>query len=292
MASRRDKFPGLPEEQLPLDVADAPSVEPRFDPDQYRAFGSVPTMLGKRIDVPPFERLDGLAWQRTEPAVLTQGLFGVEGNTAVNGLALGSEYYKAIIRNHDAFQASIRNTTQAANRQAGDVRAREKELRSVAGALHSKQDRHEKILSGLETQRDVLATLSDMQRTPGYHRHLTETDMRLLATTAWDQSFMGMLKVLKDQHDLSNNDFIEMSQALSYRLLRGPQKERIRNWGDMLTLGTRYNRGVSTMFAHSLHTIERGRETLDHRLEEFYEANDITTPASYVVRQTTELESE
>ena len=291
MPSRRDKFPGLPEEQLPLDVEEAPAAEPRFDPDQYRAFGSVPTMLGKRIDVPPFERLDNLAWRRTDPAGIERGLFGVEGNTAVNGLALGSEYYKAIIRNHDAFQASIRNTTQAANRQTGDLRAREKQLRSVAGALRSKQERHEKILSHVATQQEGLAKLADMQKTPGYHRHLTEADVRLLATTAWDQNFMGMLSVLKDQHDLTNNQFIEMSQALSYRLLRGAQKERVANWGAMLGLGMRYNRNVATMFTHSLSTIERERETLEGQLEEFYETNGITTPASYVVRQTTELES-
>ncbi len=291
MPSRRDKFPGLPEEQLPLEVEAAPATESRFDPDQYRAFGSVPTMLGKLVDVPPFERLDNLAWQRTEPAVLAQGLFGVEGNTAVNGLALGADHYKAIIRNHDAFQASIRNTTQAANRQTSDVRAREKELRSVLGALHSKQERHEKILGNLETQRDVLATLSDMQRTPGYHRRLTEVEVRVLANTAWDQSFLGMLRVLKDQHDLSSNDFIEMSQAMSYRLLRGPQKERIHNWGDMLALGTRYNRAVGTMFTHSLHEVNRGQETLEGQLEAFYEQNGLTSPAAYVVAQTTELES-
>lgn len=291
MPSRRDKFPGLPEEQLPLDVAEAPVSEQRFDPDQYRAFGSVPTMLGKLVDVPPFERLDSLAWQRTEPAVLARGLFGVEGNTAVNGLALGADHYKAIVRNHDAFQASIRNTTLAANRQTGEARAREKDLRSVLGALRSKQERHEKILSGLETQREVLTTLSDMQRTPGYHRHLTETDVRLLATTAWDQSFLGMLRVLKDQHDLTNNDFVEMSQAMSYRLLRGSQKDRIHNWGDMLALGTRYNRAVGTMFTHSLHEVTRGHESLEGQLEAFYEQNGLTSPASYVVGKTTELES-
>ena len=292
MPSKRDKFPGVPEEQLPLEIeAEASVAEPRFNPDQYRAFGSVPTMLGKRIEVPPFERLDGLAWQRTEPAALAQGLFGVEGNTAVNGLALGSDFYKAIVRNHDAFQASIRNTTQAANRQTGDVRAREKELRSVAAALRSKQERHEKILSGIAAQQEGLEKLIDMQKTPGYHRRLTEVDVRMLAATAWDQSFMGMLRVLKDQHDLTNNDLIEMSQALSYRLLRGPQKDRVQNWGSMLALGSRYNRNVATMFGHSLRTITRGQEELEQRLGEFYEANNITSPAEYVVRQTTELES-
>lgn len=292
MASRRDKFPDQPEE-LPLSIDTSPDVTTqRFNPDQLRAFGSIPNMIASNIDAPAFDRLDTWAWEHSAPAALESGLFGrpEPNGTAVNGLVLGAEYYTAIIRNQDAFEASIRAKTLAANRNTNDIRLAEKELRSAQQSLVSKKTRHEKVLTGLADVRNALDTVSDMQRTPGYHRNIGEADVRLLATTVWEQSFMAMLGALKDHHGLTNEQTIDMTQAMSYRLLRGPQNDKVKNWGEMLRLGTRYNRSTSTLFARSAHQIDLRLGEVEQSFDDLYERFGIQTPGQHVVARTVEID--
>lgn len=119
MISRRNKFPGLPGEELPLDLPTVKTSQ-RFDPEQYRAFGSVPSMLGSRFRTLRFDQLETHAWDRTDPEVLDIGLFGVKGGTAYNGLVLGAEFHEALIRHQDRFLGSIDAKTTAANQLGTD----------------------------------------------------------------------------------------------------------------------------------------------------------------------------
>jgi hypothetical protein len=214
------------------------------------------------------------AWQRSEPSVIKQGLYGKQDGNAVNGLVLSPEQYQAIIRNQDAFTASIQAKTQAANRQTNDVRAREKGLLSVAGALSSKSDRHEKVLKGLSDEASNLLQLQEWQRSPSYWK-TSEVEMRAMASMAWHDTFYRTLQTLKDQHDLTNEQFVDLTQAMAYRLTRGPQRDRIRNWGKMLDFSVEYNRDVSLLFSHSARLITTERERLEARLESFYEEEGI-----------------
>jgi|GEM_PF-2523161 len=251
---------------------------PAFDFDQFRAFGSVPRMLGSQVDVPRESSLDQRALMRVRPDILAQGLFGVSGKTAYNGLALGSDFYEAIVRSQGAFLTSVEGKTVSANALTPDTLAQERQLRSQLGSLSSKHDRHEKVIETLDHRKEVLATLIDMQRTPGYHRRVSDVDVRMMATTVWTEVFGGMLDVVKQQKDLSTDDMVRMRQAMAFRLLGGPQDERMANWGGMLRLGDRYTRSVSTMFNRSQGQIEKGQAKLEADLEKFYRDNGITPP--------------
>jgi hypothetical protein len=274
MSYGAEAFPGEAEEFLPLENLEIPLQPARFDPNQHRAFGSVPTLLGNEIEVPPFNRLDNLAWQLTAPSAIKSGLYGRSGGNAVNGLVLSPEQYTAIIRNSDAFKASIQAKTQAANRQTNDVRAQEKELLSVSGALKSKARRHERVLRGLNSEAQNLDTLKQWQRTPGYWR-TTEVEMRTRASAAWHDTFYRTLRTLKEHHDLSPEQLVDMSNALAFRLTRGSQTDRMRNWGEMLSGGAEYNRDVTLLFAHSARLIEIDRDRLETKLTAFYEEHGL-----------------
>ncbi len=287
MALRRENFPGLPGEELSPDM---PQPErPAIDFDQFRAFGSVPRMLGSQIDVPLESSIDQLALRRVTPTVMSEALFGASGGTAVKGLALGTEFHEAIVRNHDSFLASVSGKTNNANRLTPDPRAQEKQFRSQLGSLNSKHERHDKIIGTLESRQEVLTTLLDMQRTPGYHKRVSDVDVRMMATTAWTEVFGGMLTVLKDQRGLSNDEMIDMQQAMAFRLLGGPQSDRIANWGGMLRLGARYTGAVTSMFKYSLGQIEKNQTHLESDLETFYRENDISPLGTSAVKGIIEL---
>ena len=275
--TRREDFPGTAEDALPLEGIEVSTVLPRFDPNQRRAFGSVPGLLGKNIDVPPFHRLDELALRRIEPTTLRRGLYGVQGNNAVKGLALNTQQYEVIVRNHKSFSAAIRNKTLAAQATANDIRAREAELRSVAAALDNKAKRHETVLAGLSAERETLAKLADWQKTPGYWR-TREVELRVLATSAWEGSFTNILKVVRDQHELSPEEYIDMANALAYRLTKGPQDERMKSWGGMLGLALDYNKSVGALFNTSAHQITSDHAKIETKLDEFYEQYAISRP--------------
>lgn len=276
--TRREDFPGTEADALPIEGLDVADVLPRFDASQRRAFGSVPGLLGKNIDVPPLHRLNGLALQRVRPEVMRQGLYGVSGNNSVNGLALNTGQCEAIVRNHKSFSAAIRNKTLAANTTSNDVRTREAELRSVAAALDSKRARHEAVLAGLENERSTLAKLAEWQKTPGYWR-TREAELRVLATSAWEGSFTNMLKVVRDQHELTPEEHIDMANALAFRLTKGPQAERMRSWGGMLGLALDYNKSVGALFSTSMHHVTSNHEKLETKLDEFYEQHSIFPPS-------------
>ncbi|MES2876660.1 MAG: hypothetical protein V4678_04285 [Patescibacteria group bacterium] len=250
MPSMRDKFPGQPGEELPIEIQDEQETVPRFDPDQHRAFGSAPALLGKDFDVPQFERLSPEAWQRTESTTLRAGLYRPSGKYEVNGLALSPEYHEAIIRNQKAFVASTGAKTVAANRLSHPERQQEKFDKSQTEPLMSKHARHQVIIDDLRTQQDNLETLLGWQRTPGFWR-TDEVDLRLRATQAWQQTFLGMLRTLKDNYELTTNQELDMQQAAAYRLFRGPQSERVKQWGDYLNLGNDYTKGVRLLFEQS-----------------------------------------
>jgi hypothetical protein len=249
MARMRDRFHDQPE-TLPLDGDAIVEPTPRFDPSQHRAFGSVPGLIGKDLDVPRFEQLSPWAWEHTDADIVAQGLYRDTARFSVDGIVLSPELYEQVIRNQSAFLASIGGKTLVANRLSNPERAKEKFDKSQIASLESKQARHETIITQLAADEERLATLQEWKRTPGYWK-TSEGQMRLMATTAWDQTFIGMLRTLKDNYDLSNEQFIDMQHALAYRLFKGPQTERIEQWGNYLQLGREYTHNCKTLFQQS-----------------------------------------
>lgn len=256
MASRREKFPDQPEElPLGIDTADM-NPGPRFDPSQHRAFGSTPNLLGRDLEIPSLERIPQQAWTRTDAGVLRQGLYGESAHYAVEGIALSPEYYEAIIRNQKAFLGSTGAKTVAANRLTNAERQREKLEKSQIAPLESKQARHQAIIPDLQAQQENLETLLEWHRTPGYWR-TDEADLRIRTTQAWQQTFVGIIRTLKDNYDLSANEEVDMQQALAYRLFRGKQDERVKQWGEHLRLGAEYTRRTKILFEQSDRKIGR-----------------------------------
>ncbi|HEY1085776.1 MAG TPA: hypothetical protein VGE34_03580 [Candidatus Saccharimonadales bacterium] len=254
MTRRHDNFPDQPE-TLPLDI-ETTSASARFDPNQRRAFGSVPTLVGRDLEIPKFEHLDGHAWELTDASVILQGLYSDKARYAVNGLALSPELHGQIIRNQKAFKASIGAKTMAANRLTNPDLAGERFDKSQVHPLIAKQARHEAIIQGLEQQEAMLETLIGWQRQPGYSR-TSESELRILATSAWSQTFDGILHTLRDNYGLSNDELVNMQHALAYRLFRGGQNDRTREWGEHLKIGSRYTRSVRLLFQQSERNIQR-----------------------------------
>lgn len=253
---RHNQFREQPE-QLPIEV-DEPSASVRFDPLQRRAFGSVPTLVGKNMDIPKFEQLDGHGWERTSADTMRQGLYNTSDKAryAVNGVALSPEFYEQIIRNQKAFKTSIGAKTLAANRLSNTDLTDERYGKSQTEPLVAKQIRHEMIIHGLKQQEYTLETLLEWQRQPGYWR-TSENELRIMATSAWDQTFDGMLRTLRENYNLSGNELVDMQQALAYRLLRGPQDSRMQEWGEHLTVGKQYTQNVRMLFEQSERRIMR-----------------------------------
>jgi hypothetical protein len=249
--------------------------EPRFNPEQLRAFGSVPGLIGKNLDIPEFHRLDALALRRVEPKALEQGLFGVSGRNAVDGLALNPEEFTVIVRNAESFQDAIRAKTVSANQLTGNIRGQEKEFRSVQSALRQKAIKHEGVLKGLANENERLSKLANWQHTPGYWK-TSEADLRILASDAWNGSFGNILRVLKDQHQLTTEEHHALTNAMAYRLFRGPQRERVGYWGNALKVGLHYNRARTLLFEHRKRVIEQAGERIDLGLGDLYNDNDIS----------------
>lgn len=260
----QELFEGMPE---------APAS--RFDPEQLRAFGSIPGLLGRDLDIPLISRLDALALQRIQPGAIRSGLYGRDGTNTVNNLVISAEEYGAIVRNPKSFQNAVQAKTTAANRLTGDVRSREKELRSVPGAFQSKLDKYEKVFAGLASERGTLNKLAEWQHTPGYRR-TSEADIRSLAGSAWNGSFRHILEVLRDKYGLSAEEHVNNVNAMAYKLFRGPQRERIAYWGGMLDLALSYNRNRTILFRLSSQKIVQANERLGVRLEEFYDQSGIS----------------
>lgn len=264
-------------EQLPLEAEGMP--EPTEDtaimhPSQRRAFGSVPGLLGKRLDIPPFERLDGEALERVEPVALRANLFDQEGRNAVDGIVLSSEQYTAIVRSPESFQSSIQAKTAAASRAVNPVRAVEKELKSGRDAFRQKWHKQRDVIAGLDHERQVLRTLREWQQVPGFSR-TSEIDIVALANEALHGTIANMLRAYKDQHELSPKEHHDMVNALYYRLFRGPQSERVENWGKTLEVADNYTTAVLYLFKGRQNRINRFGARLSQDLDDFYAKHGI-----------------
>lgn len=248
--------------------------ERRFDPAQRRAFGSVPGLLGRELDIPSFEQLDGLALERVSPRGLRRGLLGAEGRNAVDGVVLNAEEYTAIVRNVDSFQAAIQARTASASRANNPVRATEKVLLSGRESFEQKQHRQNAVLTGLRQEQATIDTLLEWQRVPGFSR-TSQIDIVSLASQAYNGTFANMLRACKDQYELSPKEYADMQHALAYRLFRGPQNDRVANWGQVLEVAHSYTNAKASLFRTRQQKVQRASKRLVTDLENFYERHGI-----------------
>lgn len=254
--------------QLPLDGMPEPAAL-RFDTEQHRAFGSLPGLVGRNLEIPDFHRLNSVALERVAPSTIMRGLFDREGRYAVDGLVLSAEEYKGIVRNVPAFRTSISATILRANRMTNDIRTTEKELNGTHAALTSKRGVHDTVISSLVYESDNLKQLQEWQKVPGFWR-TTELEMRLKGNQAWNYSFRHMLDVLKDQYELAPEEHIDMVHAMAHKLFRGPQRDRVAYWGEMLSTSQNYNNARKTLFIQRTHVIDSALKRIDTQIEDFH----------------------
>lgn len=247
----------------------------RFNPAQRRAFGSVPGLLGRGMDIPPFERLDATALDRVSPEGLRQGLLGPEGRNAVDGIVLNAEEYTAIVRSPRSFQSSVQAKTVAANREVNPVRGEEKELKSGVESFRNKWRRQNAVLKGLHQEREAVDILLEWQKVPGYSR-TSQIDIVSLASQAYHGTIANMLRAYKDQHQLNPKEYADMQQALAYRLFKGPQTDKIANWGGVLQVAHSYTNAKISLFQTRQRRVERTGTRLAQDLKKFYTDNGIT----------------
>ncbi len=244
------------------------SALPRFNTEQHRAFGSLPGLVGRNLEIPDFPRLDNKALERVTPEGIARGLYGREDRYTVDGLVHSAEEYTGIVRNVPAFRSSISATILQANRMTNGVRAAEKQLKGTHAALTSKRAVHETVISGLANEAENLKQLKEWQKVPGFWR-TSELEMRLKGNQAWNYSFRHILDVLKDQYELSPEEHIDMIHAMAYKLFRGPQTERVKYWGEMLGAGQRYNKARRVLFTQRTHVIDSSLKRIDTQIEKF-----------------------
>ncbi len=264
--------------QLPLEAEGMPTPPENpalFDPAQRRAFGSVPGLIGRNMTILPFERLNGEALQRVDPGAIESGLLGREGGYAVDGVVLNAEEYTTVVRNPRSFQSAVQARTVAVNRGANEIRAEEKALKSPQHAFEGKAPKHAAYIESLVEERAMLEELLEWQRTPGYAR-TTEIDIVSLANQAWNLTFRGMLSTLKDQYGLTNEQHIDMTNAMAYKLFAGPQNDRMAYWGGMLRVAQHYNRVKTILFVNRQHKIARHSGELAVQLGDLYAKHGIS----------------
>ena len=253
----------------------APEAAPRFEMNRRRAFGSVPGLIGKELDIPEADKIPELAKQNVQPQVIRAGLLGPQGRHSVNGIVLNPAEYQLVVRSPKSFLNSVQATTLKANQNIpNDVRLQEKELKSGKLALEAKAASHEVYLTTLAQEKDILSELLKWQRTPGF-AHSTQIDIVSYANQAWNLTFRGMLQTLKHQHHLTAAEHIDMTNAMAHRLFRGPQRQRMEYWGGMLEVALEYTRAKNSLFTHRLHKVATQSGKLALNLEALYDEHGL-----------------
>lgn len=239
--------------QLPLEGMPIPE---RSSLDNRRAFGSVPGLLGREIQLPSIEHIDSVAFARVQPNVLQSQLFGASEGNVVDGVLLNESEYTLLVRSDTAFDTAIRARTGNANQLAIPELREHRREKSTSRAFANKLAGYEGILAGYAQERERLQKLLKWQQVPGYAQ-TDEWTMKSEATAAWTLSFGNILGTLAEHHQLDPRDKLDLEVAMAYKLFKGSQRDKVGYWGQMLSLSRKYNLQKTNLFERSKHTIER-----------------------------------
>lgn len=280
----RSRQPGPGQEPLP-DMPEQPQqpavVEQaqRSDPEKRRAFGSVPRLLGsKALELAvEYHEISPELIMEVGANNLRTSLTSPRGKFMVAGLALNETEFKHIIRSKEleTVEAPVMARTVAANRgTVNPIRLEEKELKSRKGLLGTKGKAHTAVLNSLEKENVNLSELFRLIKSPGFAL-VKEADLRILATSAWEHSFLNLINVAKNQFGWDNDKAEQAKKAMTSRLLSGPQRERVRYWEELTGLARDYSRMKHALFSQRKNKIVTSYLKVDKELTEFYEKNGL-----------------
>lgn len=254
--TRPEALPGIP----------APAS--RFDVTRRRAFGSVPGLLDCGEPTAPVYEVERLVDIANLQRLLYQQGPDDKRGLVVDGLALNSEEYTDIARNPEALQRAVGARTVASRTLRGDTnvdRVDSRELVSQMKMLIAKGTKHGERITQYALEINRLRELGKLARSPGYAL-ATEGELRILAVEVWTTSFEGVLKVAALRGRWDGSTQMAATDAMAYRLTKGPQRTRMGYWQEMGSLTERYVGNKKLLFTQRRDVLRAQYRSLNQQL--------------------------
>ena len=257
--AKHSRLPGIGQEALPELAVPRP-----ITPERRRAFGSIPNLLGRGVNI---EYMNDMGLDRVSPASLAGYLYG-EGEHAVSGIVLNPREYDAILRSPQSLIRAVGAKTLARRGQSteSDEAAF---LRSKDHALTSKQEKQSKAIIGLDKEITDLSQLMKLIKAPGY-AHATEAELRGLATSAWEVSFNNIVNVVARQAKWTQEQKHKGLNAMATQLTRGAQRERVGYWHDLTKLAGNYAVHRRALFVSRQNQADTNKQLIQKELDALY----------------------
>jgi hypothetical protein len=166
----------------------------------------------------------------------------------VDGLRISTDEYNLVARDPQ-WLASTVMARVISDREVDDARI-EKARGRAAEALDRKRDRMQEHLGLLVVRQEHVHELARQAKMPGF-AHKTEERMTRLFGTALDE-FQNMLEVAHLQRNWTDEKRYRAHTALLHHLTVGPQRQRVANWQNMLSLTDRYLSARQTLFRNRI----------------------------------------
>ncbi|MEO8104964.1 MAG: hypothetical protein ABI602_01370 [Candidatus Saccharibacteria bacterium] len=246
-----------------------------FAPERRRAFGSVPRLLGVNLELSLQVNRADKAHATTEN--LQSALYG-RVDQAVNGLVLNPAEYSVILINASSFEDRLGARAEAAHAHSNPIRRAEAK---IDAPLHAYRDpggllaKHIGQVASLTAETDKLAELAAYIHVPGYAQ-TTESNLRLLATYAWEHSFDNLLRVAANRQDWTLRERHGAAESMAARLASGPQTQRVGYWGELTGLALNYANRKRALFTQRQHLIETRIKLISQQRDVFDSTHGIT----------------
>lgn len=264
-----EPFPGA----MPFEGLEVPRAP--FNPEQRRAFGSVPRLLGVNLELDL--QLSAADKSHVTFDYLRESLYSKEGQS-VDGLALNPAEYSTILINPPTFEKRIGAQAENAHKYSNPLRREEAKLNAPLHAYRYPNgllDSHRVIVAALTTETTALAELKSYIGARGYAL-TTEARIRELATYTWQNSFDNLLRVNANQRNWSPRELHGAVEAMAKYLFTGPQNERVGYWGGLTDLASTYAKQKRVLFTLRQHMIESRIKAIEKQRDEFYTEHGLT----------------
>lgn len=208
--------------------------------DKRAAFGRVPhsNFFGIDPDMLRVEISDEDI-NRVQPENLRSALF-CDSELSFGGVAFGPAEYEVIVRNEDSFEAAIGARALKASQLENNLERRhQKAERSKLHAYESKIERLDVMLKGLEQERVGLGRLLKEMQSPKF-AHMSEAELRILATSVWELSFKNILHVAAQSNGWDTETADKAEKALTYQMTSKDYKANYRYWKTMTKVALEY----------------------------------------------------
>lgn len=179
---------------------------------------------------------------------LMSGLYAQSDGRRISNMAVNETEYTVVIRNADAFTEAVGAKTERA--RAIDHNASRKAAavdRSVAHAVDGKGLTFEGLMDWLKTEDERLRKLRKELFNP-HLSHMSDADLRQLASAVWEFSFGNILAVVGHQKGWNDEQLEAAKRAMVYKMTHGKQRQRQMYWLGITDLALQYNRNRRGLF--------------------------------------------